>query len=63
MNLKKNQIPKQLFVKVYMTPFSKVSQSFPIPKRKKKVKTIVDLIVEIGNCTVHVLMLNVKKKM
>lgn len=34
-NLKKNQIPK-LFVKVYMTPLSKVSQSFPIPKRKKK---------------------------
>lgn len=59
MNLKKNQIPKLFLSKLiwHPSPKSHKTSQFQI-----KVKTTVDLIVEIGNCTMHVLMLNVKKR-
>lgn len=59
MNLKKNQIPKLFLSKLIWHPSPK---SHKTSQFQKKVKTTVDLIVEIGNCTMHVLMLNVKKR-
>lgn len=62
MNVKKNQIPKLFLSKLIWHPSPK---SHKTSQFKKKVKTAVDLIVEIGNCTMHVLhvlMLNVKKR-